>query len=185
MNRCKYTEHPPGKHGSVTLTKTFTVHSHCCRKSYNFLSPSPFSDLLQSPVKVIWKADMLLELLSPKPLCCRSPHRSPWTWHLVQAYITQSEVMVWLSPLTFLITVDQTLLSDQIIYLAWHTEMIRLVGEIPSICSTLACMGSDREPKNTPPRTPPFFHTSDELFKFCNFTGRSYRSGGLLANESY
>lgn len=55
--------------------------------------------------------------------------------------------MVWLSVLSSLITVDQTLLSHQIVSLARHATMIRLIGEIPSICFILACMDSDPGPK--------------------------------------
>lgn len=68
-------------------------------------------------------------------------------WHLAQGCITQVEVMVWLSVLSSLITVDQTLLSHQIVSLARHAAMIRSIGEIPSICFILACMDSDRGPK--------------------------------------
>lgn len=119
-------------------------------------------------------------------------HRSLWTWHLVQGHITQCEVMVWLSVLNFLITVDQTLLSDQIIYLAWHTGMIRLIGEISRICFILACMDSDGGPKDTPPRTSPLFDASDELFKSFatlleDFTGLGdpFSKWDLLAGRKF
>ena len=163
VKRWKYSRHLPSKHFHLTCPwhaqkcdphkKFFTVCRPCCCNPTTSCAlhglVTHYSHLSRSSGRQMCSLNGLVPSHSVAVL----QHRSPWTWHLVQGYITQSEVMVWLSLPNYLITVEQTLLSDQIIYLAWHTGMISLIGEIPSICFILAWMDSDGGPKTTPPRT--------------------------------